>query len=155
MKKRILNFKEMDRLASKVAESLENGGVLGLIGNLGTGKTTFTKRICKYFGITENVKSPTFTYVIEYASGRRPIYHFDVYRIMNSGEVYEIGFEDYIGEEGSIVIVEWVDNIIDVMPENTVYVEIEHNSEDTRRISIYKLINGEKEYVDFCDNNNN
>ena len=155
MKKRILNFKEMDRLASKVAESLENGGVLGLIGNLGTGKTTFTKRICKYFGITENVKSPTFTYVIEYTSGRRPVYHFDVYRIMNPGEIYEIGFEDYIGEESSIVIVEWADNIIDEMPENTVYVEIEHNGEDTRRISIYKLINGEKEYVDLCDNNNN
>ena len=145
----------MDRLASKVAESLENGGVLGLIGNLGTGKTTFTKRICKYFGITENVKSPTFTYVIEYTSGRRPVYHFDVYRIMNPGEIYEIGFEDYIGEESSIVIVEWADNIIDEMPENTVYVEIEHNGEDTRRISIYKLKNGEKEYVDLCDNNNN
>ena len=155
MKKRILNFKEMDRLASKVAESLENGGVLGLIGNLGTGKTTFTKRICKYFGITENVKSPTFTYVIEYTSGRMPVYHFDVYRIMNPGEIYEIGFEDYIGEESSIVIVEWADNIIDEMPENTVYVEIEHNGEDTRRISIYKLKNGEKEYVDLCDNNNN
>ena len=155
MKKRILNFKEMDRLASKVAESLENGGVLGLIGNLGTGKTTFTKRICKYFGITENVKSPTFTYVIEYTSGRRPVYHFDVYRIMNPGEIYEIGFEDYIGEESSIIIVEWADNIIDEMPENTVYVEIEHNGEDTRRISIYKLKNGEKEYVDLCDNNNN
>lgn len=155
MKKRILNFKEMDRLASKVAESLENGGVLGLIGNLGTGKTTFTKRICKYFGITENVKSPTFTYVIEYTSGIRPVYHFDVYRIMNPGEIYEIGFEDYIGEESSIIIVEWADNIIDEMPENTVYVEIEHNGEDTRRISIYKLINGEKEYVDLCDNNNN
>ena len=155
MKKRILNFKEMDRLASKVAESLENGGVLGLIGNLGTGKTTFTKRICKYFGITENVKSPTFTYVIEYTSGRRPVYHFDVYRIMNPGEIYEIGFEDYIGEESFIVIVEWADNIIDEMPENTVYVEIEHNGEDTRRISIYKLKNGEKEYVDLCDNNNN
>lgn len=155
MKKRILNFKEMDRLASKVAESLENGGVLGLIGNLGTGKTTFTKRICKYFGITENVKSPTFTYVIEYTSGIRPVYHFDVYRIMNPREIYEIGFEDYIGEESSIIIVEWADNIIDEMPENTVYVEIEHNGEDTRRISIYKLINGEKEYVDLCDNNNN
>ena len=77
----------MDRLASKVAESLENGGVLGLIGNLGTGKTTFTKRICKYFGITENVKSPTFTYVIEYTSGIRPVYHFDVYRI---GDIEEM-----------------------------------------------------------------
>ena len=155
MKKRILNFKEMDKLASKVAKSLENGGVLGLIGNLGTGKTTFTKSICKCFGITENVKSPTFTYVIEYTSGKRPVYHFDVYRIMNPGEVYQTGFEDYIGEEGSIVIVEWADNIIDEMPKNTVYVEIEHNDEDTRRISIYKLINGEKEYVDLFDNNNN
>ena len=132
---------------------MEKGGTLGLIGDLGVGKTTFTKRICEYFGITENVKSPTFTYLIEYTSGKKPVYHFDAYRIINSEEIYEIGFEDYIREEG-VVIVEWANNIIDEMPEDTLYVEISHNDESTREVSVYKLINGEKEYVEFCNNYN-
>ena len=83
------------------------------------------------------------------------VYHFDAYRIINSEEIYEIGFEDYIGEENTVVIVEWADNIIDEMPEHTVYIEISYNDETSRKISMYKLKNGEKEYVDFCNNNNN
>lgn len=153
MKNKIINFKELDELALYVYKILEKGGTLGLIGDLGVGKTTFTKRICKYFGITENVKSPTFTYLIEYISGKKPVYHFDAYRIINSEEIYEIGFEDYIREEG-VVIVEWANNIIDEMPEDTLYVEISHNDESTREVSVYKLINGEKEYVEFCNNDN-
>ena len=153
MKNKIINFKELDELALYVYKILEKGGTLGLIGDLGVGKTTFTKRICEYFGITENVKSPTFTYLIEYTSGKKPVYHFDAYRIINSEEIYEIGFEDYIREEG-VVIVEWANNIIDEMPEDTLYVEISHNDESTREVSVYKLINGEKEYVEFCNNYN-
>lgn len=156
MENKILTFEEMNELALKISKKMEkNGGVLGLIGDLGTGKTTFTKEICKYYEVAENVKSPTFTYVIEYSSGRKTIYHFDVYRILNSEEIYEIGFEDYIAEENTIVIVEWADNIIEEMPEETIYVEIKHNDEKTRKVSIYKLKNGEKEYVDISDNNNN
>ena len=155
MKERILNFEGMDMLALKVAKILENGGILGLIGDLGTGKTTFTKRICSYLGITENIKSPTFTYVIEYTSGKRTVYHFDAYRFMRPEEIYETGFEDYIGEEGSVVIVEWADNIIEEMPEDAVYVEIKYDNENTRKVSLYKFKNGEKDYVDFCNNNNN
>lgn len=153
MKNKIINFKELDELALYVYKFLEKGGTLGLIGDLGVGKTTFAKRICKYFGITENVKSPTFTYLIEYTSGKKPVYHFDAYRIINSEEIYEIGFEDYIREDG-VVIVEWANNIIDEMPEDTLYVEISHNDESTREVSVYKLINGEKEYVEFCNNYN-
>ena len=97
------------------------------------GKTTFTKKICKEYNINENIKSPTFTYVIEYQSGDVTVYHFDAYRIINSEEIYEIGFEDYIGEENSVVIVEWANNIIDEMPEDTIYVEINHNGEKYSR----------------------
>lgn len=150
-----LTFSQLDDLSIKIAKSMENGGVIGLIGDLGAGKTTFTKRLCEYYGVTENVKSPTFTYVIEYESGSKPIYHFDVYRIINSEEIYEIGFEDYVGEENSITIVEWANNIIEEMPEETIYVEINHNDENTRIVSVYKLENGEKKYVKFFDNNNN
>ena len=137
-----------------MARKLRKGGCLGLIGDLGAGKTTFTKKICKEYNINENIKSPTFTYVIEYQSGDVTVYHFDAYRIINSEEIYEIGFEDYIGEENSVVIVEWANNIIDEMPEDTIYVEINHNGESTREVSVYQIEDGEKKYVDICDNDN-
>ena len=147
MRKKILTFEEIDKLAVVLAEKLRDGGCLGLIGDLGAGKTTFTKRICEYYNVTENVKSPTFTYVIEYSSGDVPVYHFDVYRINDSEEIYEIGFEDYIGEDGSVVIVEWADKILDEMPYDTVFVEISYYSDTAREVSVYTLLNGEK--VDF------
>ena len=134
-------------LAKKLAEKLRNGGCLGLIGDLGAGKTTFTKKICECYNVTENVKSPTFTYVIEYSSGDVPVYHFDVYRINDSEEIYEIGFEDYIGEDGSVVIIEWADKILEEMPEDAVFVEINHYSDVAREVSVYTVKNGEK--VDF------
>lgn len=147
MEKKILTFEEIDRLAINLAKKLKNGGCLGLIGDLGAGKTTFTKKICEYYNITENVKSPTFTYVIEYSSGDVPVYHFDVYRINDPEEIYEIGFEDYIGEEGSVVIIEWADKILDEMPEDAVFVEINHYSDEARKIAVYTILDGEK--VDF------
>ena len=78
----------------------------------------------------------------------------EMLRIINSEEIYEIGFEDYIGEENSVVIVEWANNIIDEMPEDTIYVEINHNGENTREVSVYQIEDGEKKYVDICDNDN-
>lgn len=155
MKSKILTFEQINKLAEKIAETLKNGGCLGLIGDLGAGKTTFTKKMCSFYGIKGNIKSPTFTYVIEYISENMKIYHFDMYRILNSEEIYEIGFEDYIGEEDAVIIVEWADNILEEMPEDTLYVEIEHNDDITRKVSVYKLKNGEKYYADFFDNNGN
>jgi len=76
-----------------------------------------------------------------------PVYHFDVYRINDSEEIYEIGFEDYIGEDGSVVIIEWADKILDEMPEDAVFVEINHYSDVAREVSVYTIENGEK--VDF------
>lgn len=147
MEKKIMTFEEIDELAIALAEKLRNGGCLGLIGDLGAGKTTFSKKICECYNVTENVKSPTFTYVIEYSSGDVPVYHFDVYRINDSEEIYEIGFEDYIGEDGSVVIIEWADKILDEMPENAVFVEINHYSDEAREVAVYTLLDGEK--VDF------
>lgn len=155
MKDRILTFKEIDNVAVILAEGLKTGGVLGLIGDLGAGKTTFAKRVCRELGIVENVKSPTFTYVIEYTSGVVDVYHFDAYRMASSEEIYEIGFEDYIGEENSAIIVEWADNIMEEMPEETIFVEIAHNDEKNRKVSIYRLKDGVKEYVDISTDNHN
>ena len=147
---------DRERLLDSLVKKLQTKELqtLGIYCHGGSGKTTFTKRICKEYNIHEIIKSPTFTYVIEYTSGDVTVYHFDAYRIINPEEIYEIGFEDYIGEENAAVIVEWADNIIDEMPEHTVYIEISYNDETSRKISMYKLKNGEKEYVDFCNNNN-
>ncbi|MBP9478872.1 MAG: tRNA (adenosine(37)-N6)-threonylcarbamoyltransferase complex ATPase subunit type 1 TsaE [Sebaldella sp.] len=147
MKDVVLTFEELDELALKTAESLKKGDCLALIGDLGTGKTTFTKKICKYFGVTENIKSPTFNYVIEYNSGVIPIYHFDVYRLLDPSEVYDIGYEDYLDNDG-IAIIEWADKIIDELPENALFIEFIYNDDSSRKVSIYKIIDGEKKYVD-------
>lgn len=147
MKDIVLTFEELDELALITAKSLKKGDCLALIGDLGTGKTTFTKKICQYFGVIENVKSPTFNYVIEYNSGVIPIYHFDVYRLLDPSEVYDIGYEDYLGNDG-IAIIEWADKIIDELPENTIFIEFIYNGESSRKVSIYKIIDGEKKYVD-------
>ena len=147
MKDVVLTFEELDELALKTAESLKKSDCLALIGDLGTGKTTFTKKICKYFGVTENIKSPTFNYVIEYNSGVIPIYHFDVYRLLDPSEVYDIGYEDYLDNDG-IAIIEWADKIIDELPENALFIEFIYNDDSSRKVSIYKIIDGEKKYVD-------
>ena len=151
----INSAEDMQKLGASLAKTAEPHDLLLLNGDLGAGKTTMTQGLGRELGIHRPVKSPTFTYVIEYISGDKTIYHFDVYRILNSEEVYEIGFSDYISEADAIVIVEWANNIIDEMPENTMFLEIKHNDENTRLISIYKIENGERKYVDIWDNNFN
>ena len=84
---KVLTFNEIDLLAKKLADYSKENTVIALIGDLGTGKTTFTKTFAKEFGVKENLKSPTFNYVLEYLSGRLPLYHFDVYRLCSSEEM--------------------------------------------------------------------
>lgn len=91
--------------AKKVADKLKGGEVIILRGDLGAGKTTFTKGLAKALGVEETVTSPTFTYVKEYY-GRLPLYHFDMYRVADADEVYELGLEEYF-YKGGVVVVEW------------------------------------------------
>ena len=93
--------------------------------------------------------------MIGYDTGDVKVYHFDVYRITNEDELYEIGFEDYMQEEKALIIVEWANNILSEMPEDTLYVEIKYNDELSRKVSTYRIENGELEYVDIWNNNNN
>ncbi|MGL5917826.1 MAG: tRNA (adenosine(37)-N6)-threonylcarbamoyltransferase complex ATPase subunit type 1 TsaE, partial [Cetobacterium sp.] len=109
--KKILKFEEIDILAKKLANYVSENTVVALIGDLGTGKTTFTKSFAKELGVKENLKSPTFNYVLEYLDGRLPLYHFDVYRLGSPEEIYEIGYEDYINNDG-VALIEWA-NIIE------------------------------------------
>lgn len=107
--------------------------VLALIGDLGTGKTSLTKYIAEGLGIEEPIISPTFTIIREYESGRLPLYHFDVYRIGDLDELFNIGAHDYFYGQG-LCVVEWADLVEEELPEDTMYIFIEYGSEEGERI---------------------
>ena len=114
------------------------GQIICLDGDLGAGKTVFTKGFAAGLGITETVNSPTFTIVHEHGGGRLPLYHFDVYRIEEPEEMYEIGYEEYFFGEG-VCLVEWASLIGDLIPEGAVRVTIRRDPsgpEDCRIIDI-------------------
>lgn len=122
----------------RLGETAKRGQVFALIGDLGVGKTIFTKGLATGLGITEPVSSPTFTIVQIYEGGRLPFYHFDVYRISDVEEMEEIGYEDYIYGDG-VSLIEWADLIADILPEHYTRITIEKDLEkgfDYRRIEI-------------------
>ncbi|MFY4777364.1 tRNA (adenosine(37)-N6)-threonylcarbamoyltransferase complex ATPase subunit type 1 TsaE [Metabacillus sp. RGM 3146] len=119
-------------LASRLAGLLFPGAVLTLEGDLGAGKTTFTKGLAKGLGIKRNVNSPTFTIIKEYSGGKLPLYHMDVYRLGDQEE--DLGFEEYFEGEG-ITVVEWAHLIKDQLPEERLDIEIVHIENDRRQIT--------------------
>lgn len=132
---------DTEDIGRKLGEEAKAGGLYALIGDLGVGKTVFTKGFASGLGILEHVTSPTFTIVNEYHDGRLPFYHFDVYRIEDAEEMYEIGYEEYFYNHG-VCLVEWANRIADIMPEETTWITIEKDLEkglDYRRIT---LLNG-------------
>lgn len=118
----------------KLAEAAVPGQVIALIGDLGAGKTTLTKYIAEGLGVTEHVQSPTFTIVREYYSGRLPLYHFDVYRIDDPEEMYEIGYEEYFYGDG-LCVVEWADKIEELLPEGTKIIRLSYGGAEEERIA--------------------
>ena len=107
--------------------------MLALIGDLGTGKTALTRYIAKGLGIDERITSPTFTIVKEYTEGRLPLYHFDVYRVSDEDELFNIGIEEYFFGSG-ICIVEWADMILDILPENAKFIYLEYGKDEGERV---------------------
>ena len=120
-------------LGLKLADELEAGDVIALIGDLGTGKTALTRYIAEGLGVTETISSPTFTIVKEYTSGRLPLYHFDVYRLGDSEEFYDIGGEEYLYGDG-VCIIEWADIIEDALPEDAIVLRLEYGANEGERI---------------------
>lgn len=108
------------------------GTVIALTGDLGAGKTTLTKAIAQGLGIADMITSPTFTLVKEYGSGRLPLYHFDVYRIGDVDEMYELGYEEYFYGNG-VCVVEWADLIEELLPENAIRIQIEYGGKEGER----------------------
>ena len=130
---------ETENIAKAFAKTLKVGDVVCINGDLGAGKTAFTAGIAKGIGVTDIVSSPTFTIVNCY-NGDMPLYHFDVYRISDSDEMYDIGFDEYVAGDG-ITVIEWADIISDILPQDRYEIVITKNldiHDDFREISIEK-----------------
>ena len=130
--------KETYELGCRLGQEARAGQVYTLVGDLGVGKTVFTKGLAAGLGIEEPVSSPTFTIVQVYEEGRLPFYHFDVYRIGDVEEMDEVGFEAYVYGEG-VSLIEWANLIEEILPQHYTEVKIEKDLEkgfDYRRISI-------------------
>lgn len=126
------------QLGSRLGKLCKAGDVILLNGDLGVGKTVFSKGLGKGLGITEPISSPTFTILQVYEEGRIPFYHFDVYRISDLEEMEEIGYEDYFYGEG-VCLIEWAEQIQEILPDRTIKVSITKDLEqgfDYREIVI-------------------
>ena len=130
--------KETAQIAENLAKQVKAGDVYCLSGDLGVGKTVFTKGFAKGLGIKEPVNSPTFTIMQIYEEGHLPLYHFDVYRIENVEEMEEIGYEDYFYGEG-VCFIEWAELIKEILPSDCKKIRIEKDLSkgfDYRRIEL-------------------
>ena len=132
------NEKDTYKLGLEVGENAEPGDVYCLDGDLGVGKTVFAAGFAKGLGVETPICSPTFTILQTYEEGRIPLYHFGVYRIEDVDEMEEIGFDEYAFGDGACII-EWGQQIAEILPENTRYITIEKDPEkgfDYRKITI-------------------
>ena len=127
------NEDETRKLGLELGRRAEPGQIIALIGDLGTGKTTLTKYIAEGLGITEVVSSPTFTVIKEYESGRMPLYRFDVYRVGDPDELFNIGAYEYFDGNG-LCVIEWADLIEDELPENTDFIVIDYGETEEERV---------------------
>lgn len=129
---------ETEALGERLAAQLSPGAVIAYTGDLGAGKTAFTRGLARGLGITERVISPTFTIVNEYQGGRLPLFHFDMYRLSSSDELYDIGWEDYLSR-GGVCAVEWSEIVADALESGTIRVDIRQNEageENSRVVTI-------------------
>ena len=124
---------ETYELGRQLALAAEPGQVYTLIGDLGVGKTVFTQGFAAGLDVKDYVNSPTFTIVQVYDDGRMPLYHFDVYRIGDVDEMYELGYEDYFYGNG-LCIIEWADIIEEIIPDEAITIRISYGSTESERI---------------------
>ena len=125
---------QTEEVGAALSKVLSPGTVIAYRGDLGAGKTAFTRGLARGLGVTDPVTSPTYTIVNEYLGGRMPLFHFDMYRLHSADDLWDIGWEDYL-ERGGICAVEWSENVADAM-EDAITDTIEKLGEDSRRITI-------------------
>ena len=134
---------ETEALGEALAKRLLPGTVIAYRGDLGAGKTAFTRGLARGLGVREIVTSPTYTIVNEYLGGRMPLFHFDMYRLGSSDELFDIGWEDYL-ERGGVCAVEWSENVWDAL-EEPIVITVFRLNENSRRI----VIEGGENLADF------
>ena len=125
---------ETEALGQALGQSLKGGEIIAYTGDLGAGKTAFTRGLAKGLGISMAVTSPTYTLVNEYLGGRLELFHFDMYRLGSSDDLFDIGWDDYL-LRGGVCAVEWSENVSDAM-EDAIWVRIQRLDDDTRSITI-------------------
>ena len=128
------NEAETEQAGAELARMLPDGAVVALYGDLGAGKTAFVRGMARGMGISARVSSPTFTIVNEYL-GARELYHFDMYRLASSDELFDIGWEDYL-RRGGVCAVEWSENVADAFEGDEITVRIEKLGDEERKITI-------------------
>ena len=125
---------ETEAVGMALAQVLTPGAVIAYRGDLGAGKTAFTRGLARGLGYAEPVTSPTYTIVNEYLGGRLPLFHFDMYRLRSADDLWDIGWDDYL-DRGGVCAVEWSENVTDAL-EDPITVNIEKTGEDSRRITV-------------------
>lgn len=132
----IKDLSDIDRAAGEFLEAIGDNRIIAFYAPMGAGKTTFTTALCRRLGVREDaVSSPTFAIVNEYKTGDgEPMYHFDFYRVTKVSEALDIGFYDYV-DSGSLCVIEWPENIEELLPEETLKVSITANPDGSRLVS--------------------
>ncbi|MBC5734372.1 tRNA (adenosine(37)-N6)-threonylcarbamoyltransferase complex ATPase subunit type 1 TsaE [Flavonifractor sp. DFI.6.63] len=132
---------ETEALGAALAKLLWPGAVVAFTGDLGAGKTAFVRGMAQGLGVAGRVTSPTFTIVNEYEGGRLPLFHFDLYRLASSDELFEIGWEDYL-RRGGVCAVEWSENAAGALERDTVRVDLRRGAEDGQRVITIQGVDG-------------
>ena len=132
---------ETEALGAALAKLLWPGAVVAFTGDLGAGKTAFVRGMAQGLGVAGRVTSPTFTIVNEYEGGRLPLFHFDLYRLASSDELFEIGWEDYL-RGGGVCAVEWSENAAGALERDTVRVDLRRGAEDGQRVITIQGVDG-------------
>ena len=141
---RLENENSTVKLGEIIADTIPQGIIIALTGELGSGKTTLSQSIIKNMMKIQDVSSPTFNIVNEYRDKNQTIYHFDFYRLEDENELFGIGFDDYLSDKKSIMLIEWADKFLDMLPRN--YLEIVfHKGQDYRDVEVKSV---GKKYID-------
>lgn len=131
---------ETQEIAKKIAKRVEKGGIVCLFGEIGTGKTTFTKGLAQYFGIEKfSVKSPTYTFIRKYSKNEQNLYHIDLYRLEIIDDLLAREIDELTENKSNIIIIEWADKMKNQLPEKRIEITFEYLEERTRKITINYL----------------
>lgn len=142
IKKITASSAETESLGKKIATILSGNETIALFGDLGAGKTAFTRGLCEGLGVTDGVSSPTFAIVNAY-NGKYPVYHFDMYRITDADDLFSTGYYDYIGN--GVIVIEWSENIESELESDAIRIRIQKNDDENKRLF---EIEGLDEYAD-------